>query len=1676
MAAVRGDTGKALVASGEQEVREALDGLDEFAEGLTFLLGHNLARFDVQYLLAAKPDLRVLTLPRVDTLWLNPLAFPRNPYHHLVKHYQDGRIRGGHLNDPELDARLALEVFRDQRKALRAMHGTAPGLLSAWHWLTTQDNPGSGMNSFFMTIRGTARPSDDDARTATLDFLSGSCCLVHAEEVLSEASTHGWALAYALAWISVSGGNSVIPPWVQYQFPHAGRMVRRLRDTSCGDSKCTWCSERHDPVRELTRWFGYSDFRSEPVDEEGRSIQRSIVEAAMNREHVLGILPTGAGKSLCYQIPALSRFDKTGSLTVVISPLVALMADQVATLERRGIDCCGTINGLLSMPERANALDRLRLGDTGILIIAPEQLRNRAVRNALAQRQIGGWVLDEAHCLSKWGHDFRPDYRYIGRFIGERAGEDEIPPVLCLTATAKREVRDDIVAYFQQKVGLTMRVLDGGTYRENLDFLVVPTDTQNKVAHVHQVISEYMPESADGGVIVYCSTRKNAESVAEYLRAKGMVAEHYHAGLSAESRQEVQKRFISGELRVIAATNAFGMGIDKPDVRLVVHADIPGSIENYMQEAGRAGRDQRPAQCVLIDARDDVERQFAMSARSRLTRREIEAILRALRRLESKKHEDEAVVATSGEILIEDERAEFKRDSATDDTRVRTAISWLEEAQLLTREENRVQVFPSSLRILDIEEVDQVLAGRIENSSYRKQLRSLVQTLMESDPDEGLSTDELMAAAGLSAEDVRKALYDLEELGIASNDTALTAFVRVGIEDSSRKRLEIVSSLENALLDEMVEHAPELAPGESSDLQLRILNQRLKDAGHSAALPDKLRRLLKSLAADGREEEGGTGSISVRIIGQEVVRISLHREWGKIRIIGELRRKAAIVLLEHLVASFEKGARGKDLLAETTLGDLVQAVKNDVTLKGQIKNPGKLVDHALLWLHEQEVIRLHKGLAVFRPAMTIKLAHEKRGFGKSDYAPLDMHYSNQVLQIHIMAEYAQRGLEKMADAFQLAMDYFHLKRDEFLERWLPGRDREVARQTTPESWQTIVEALNNTSQRQIVTDDREQTNVLVLAGPGSGKTRVLVHRIAFLVRVRREDPRGIVALTYNRHAAVEVRRRLKELIGDDARGVTVLTCHALAMRLTGESLSDRSQPADDEYFRNILVRAAKLLNGEDLPPEEADVQRERLLSGFRWILVDEYQDIGAEQYELISALAGRTLAEEQGKLTLFAVGDDDQNIYAFSGASVEFIRRFEQDYDARPVYLVENYRATGHLIDVANHIIEVAEPRMKADQPIRINRDRTKLPPGGRWTELDPVGAGRVQCLPAVEGPVQQAIAVMTELRRLAELDPEWDWTNVAVISREWRFLHPVRAYCELHGIPVQMARESTGYFWRLRETRSLIGWLTERQEPLVDANSIRQWLGERPATFWWETLREAVEDYTLETGEAEMPAQHFKEWLVEWGRELRRRQRGLLLLTAHSAKGLEFKHVAVLDGNWNRIDKSEDENAPRRLYYVAATRAMETLTLARTRGEHRILDGLPALDSLQKRPEATLPHPEPEIYREYRQLTPGDVHLGFAGGHVVNAGIHAAIARLQPGDPVSVEKRGEKWLILDQQGTVVGRLAAKFQLQKNQKIVDSTVLAIMEHSRDLTPPEFQSSVRCERWEVVLPELILGRY
>ncbi len=1672
LAAVRDDARSPILAK-KRDLPAALDRLEAELADAEHLIGHNIIRHDLPHIAAVRPRLIRISQSPIDTLWLNPLAFPRNPYHHLVKHYHDGRLQAGHVNDPEMDARLVFQVLRNQLTAFAQQRVDQPEAIAAYHFLTTRSENSDGFDAVFQAVRMAPAPDLPEAKNAISGLLKGRACEKCAEQTLSRLSGPqlGWPMAYALSWILVAGGDSVMPPWVRAQFPASAQIVRDLRDADCRSLDCAWCRERNDPVQALSRWFGFEAFRPQPADDTGRPLQERIVDEAMRGASLLGILPTGTGKSVCYQIPALSKFDKTGALTVVISPLVALMADQVQGMARAGISSATTVNGMLSIPERQEALDRVRMGEVAMLLISPEQLRSNSVRSVLAQREIGLWVLDEAHCVSKWGHDFRPDYRYVSRFIKESSGDNAPAPVLCLTATAKPEVIRDIRDHFESRLGCELLLLDGGAVRTNLSFDVRPTQRATKLADIIDVIEARLPKDGASGAVVYCATRGETERVADFLKQQGLSAERFHAGLSPEEKRDIQERFRVGELRIIAATNAFGMGIDKPDIRLVVHGDIPGSLENYLQEAGRAGRDRAHAHCVLLFAAEDVERQFSLSARSRLARHEIGAVLKALRRLNDRLKKTGTVVATSGEIVRAERDQEFERDSATDDTRVKTAVSWLEEAALLSREENRVQVFPSSLTIRSVAEAEAILATAAITGTRRKQLLDITRHLINAPPDQGISTDELAGISGLTGTKLNQAMADLEALGVARNDVVVTVFVHVAVEGHSQQRLAQAAQVETALIALMREADPDADGAEGAPLHLAETCQALRNQGHGAIRPDIVEKLLRSIGSDGRDQDGGKGSLRLRKVSRNTLAVTLQRSWPALEETARLRRQGAELLLVHLLGKLPKGSRGKDVQVETTMGDLLSALTGDALLRNSgVQDMTKLMDRALLWLHEQEVVTLGKGLTVFRQAMTVHLNPSGGQFSAQDFFPLEEHYTEQTIQTHVMAAYAERGLATMDQAIRLSEDYFVLERDTFLNRWMPGKAAEIRRQTTGASWKAIVESLNNQTQQKIVSDPRDETNVLVLAGPGSGKTRVLVHRIAYLIRVRREDPRGILVLTYNRHAAAEIRIRLRHLIGDDANMVTISTCHALAMRLVGASFAGAVGETTHD-FDGIVLEAVRLLNGEGLSKAEAEAQRETLIQGHRWILMDEYQDIGPEEYALIAAVAGRSLEDKDLRISLFAVGDDDQNIYAFAGASIRFIRQFEADYSARPEFLIENYRSTRHIIAAANAIIAPAAARMKARHDIAIDRKRTTAPHGGEMAALDPVAQGRVQVLDCPSGDMAQAMAAIDELVRLSQLVPDWSWSRAAIIGRDWRRLIPVRAYAEMLGIPVEMANESLPSIWRLREMQQFIDVLRRDPTRLLSVGELLDALNAIPSNRWTDLIGEGIAALAKELANQSMPVPDLVEWFAEWARDARNEQRGLLLLTAHRAKGLEFDDVVILNGGWDKASQGEDFDAPRRLFYVAMTRARRSLTIMSS-GHHPFIPRGAPYVLRRSAPTVTNATSLPTTVYQVPDLK--NVDLSWAGRLKSEHRSLAAISVAKVGDPIQIVRDGQSWMIQDTRGQAIGRMATSWSPPEEMTFMRGEIGSIVRWRKLDNQEEFRARLHQEVWETIVPDLVFG--
>jgi ATP-dependent DNA helicase RecQ len=505
----------------------------------------------------------------------------------------------------------------------------------------------------------------------------------------------------------------------------------------------TWQMERARAL--LQQYFGYPDFRAPQVP---------AVEAVLSRRDAVIVLPTGVGKSICFQVPALC-FER---LTVVISPLISLMADQVQALERRGI-AATYLNSTLS-PDESNArIERLRRREIRLLYVAPERLAVGNTARLLSEVGVDLFAIDEAHCVSEWGQDFRPSYLQLAA-VRRRIGD---PQTVALTATATPRVRRDVARLLELR---TPTIIVGGFDRPNLTFRVqtVASDPERNQAMVTHL------RTARDPVVVYAATRRQVEQAARIVSSGGVRAVAYHAGLAPERRARAQEDFMNGATQVIVATNAFGMGIDKPNVRLVLHYLHSGSLEDYYQEAGRAGRDGAPSTCVMLFNEADRRVHDRMRENGRVPGHHLRAVWQFLAQLSNGRR---PVPLDAGFIAP-------RLSAAVSRETVATALQILQERSVLSEISNpdvvRVRLLASALR-MECERMSLSADGR-------HVLAMLDQSLGAHLPWQPVS----IASSGLSVHRFRRALDELESRQLVFADRSP---VRALVSNDSRSRTQL---------------------------------------------------------------------------------------------------------------------------------------------------------------------------------------------------------------------------------------------------------------------------------------------------------------------------------------------------------------------------------------------------------------------------------------------------------------------------------------------------------------------------------------------------------------------------------------------------------------------------------------------------------------------------------------------------------------------------------------------------------------------------------------------------------------------------------------------------------------------------------------------------------------------
>ena len=513
--------------------------VNRLLEKVRYLVGHNIHEFDGKYLnrFLERPEQFVF----IDTLFLSPLLFPKKPYHKLVK---DDRLQSDELNNPLNDAIRSRHLFEDEIDAFRVL---SDNLKQIYFQLLGSTNEFSG---FFQYLNFDVQPSNNLVGLIQKEFNRQICYHCNLNDLVAQYPIE---LAYCLALINTQDTFSITPNWVRHRFPEIDSVLRQLRYNPC-EFSCDYCREYLSIHRNLQKYFGYTNFRLY----DGEPLQEQTVQAAVKGDSLLAIFPTGGGKSLTFQLPALIEGDLSGSLTVVISPLQSLMKDQVDNLRKKDLIQAVAINGLLNPIERAEALQCIADGRAKILYLSPEQLRSNTIERLLTKRLITRFVIDEAHCFSAWGHDFRVDYLYIGPFIRKLIEHNVFRnkiAVSCFTATAKQKVIADICDYFRNHLSIELKHFTSSAQRKNLSYQVLNKESdEEKYQTIRDLLDQFRCPT-----IIYTATTDSTEKLAHKLSEDGFPALPYHGKMESETKVNNQNQFISGNINTIVATTAFGV-------------------------------------------------------------------------------------------------------------------------------------------------------------------------------------------------------------------------------------------------------------------------------------------------------------------------------------------------------------------------------------------------------------------------------------------------------------------------------------------------------------------------------------------------------------------------------------------------------------------------------------------------------------------------------------------------------------------------------------------------------------------------------------------------------------------------------------------------------------------------------------------------------------------------------------------------------------------------------------------------------------------------------------------------------------------------------------------------------------------------------------------------------------
>ncbi len=1432
----------------------------KFLTGTAFICGHNILNHDLLYIQKAVTDAKIDSGNIIDTLFLSPLLFPTKPYHALLK---DDKLQTTDTNNPLNDAIKAKDLFFDEV----SIFNQAEEKLKQIFYLLLNDK--KEFHSFFRFIA--YKSSESDLKKVIREkFQSLICENANLTKIISE---HPIELAYCLALINCNNRYSITPPWVLKNYPKVERIMFLLRNNPCLMG-CVYCNQALDIHRGLKNYFGFDKYRSFA----GEPLQANAVQAAVDSKSILAVFPTGGGKSITFQVPALMSGENAKGLTVVISPLQSLMKDQVDNLERIGITDAVTINGLLDPIERAKSIQRVQDGLASILYISPESLRSKTTEKLLLGRKVVRFVIDEAHCFSSWGQDFRVDYLYIGDFIKslqENKNLEEQIPVSCFTATAKQKVIEDICAYFKEKLGIKLEIFPSKASRTNLHYKVFEKgDDEDKYNAVRDLIEE-----KNCPTIIYVSRTKRATELATRLSEDGFNASAFHGKMESQEKTENQNAFIAGDVQIMVATSAFGMGVDKKDVGMVIHYEISDSLENYVQEAGRAGRDENiTADCYVLFNEEDLGKHFILLNQTKLNRQEIQQIWKAIKFI------------TKFKSSVQKSALEIARQAGWDDnlkeveTRVTTAIAALEEAGYLKRKQNMPRIFANSILSKNTQEaVDKIMHSQKFSEEEKITATRIIKTLFSSKSRKHSNQDEAESRVdyisdnlGIEIRNVISVVNLLRDEKILADAKDLTAFIKKGV--SKKSSLDIAESyrlIENFLCP--------LFEEQEKTFHIKELNEQAEENGCKDVTPNKIKNLLNFWAIKNwikryNKDYNKNHIVAISCQPKEELKERLEkRHLLSEFIVGYLYEKSTTIK--------EEGEPEKDeVMVEFSVLELQEAFSKQLQLF-EVKATIEDVEDTLFYLSRIEAIKIEGGFLVVYNRLTIdKIEQNPRvQYKEHDYQKLSDYYDHKVQQIHIVGEYAKKMIDDYTGALTFVDDYFQLNFPSFLSKYFKGsRASEIKRNITPQKYKQLFDSLSDVQRR--IIDDKNSQYIVVAAGPGSGKTKVLVHKLASLLLMEDVKHEQLLMVTFSRAAATEFKKRLIELIGNAANFIDIKTFHSYCFDLLGKV------GTLDKADAIIKSTVEKIRNNE--------VEISRITKTV--LVIDEAQDMDRDEFELI-----KVLMEKNEEMRVIAVGDDDQNIYEWRGADSKYLLSFITEKKAVKYELITNYRSKRNLVSFTNQFVKTIARRLK------------EIPVEAKQTDN-----GKIKIVHYKNGNLITPLINDILSTGLAGT------TCVLTHTNEEAF--QVAGLLTKKGLQAKLIQSNDGFsLYNLAEIRFFLNELKLSEDVFtisddVWGNAKRKVIDRYKQSSKFEICNNLIKDFEA-TNTKKKYKSDFEVFIRESKLEdfLNENGETIFVSTIHKAKGKEFDNVFLMLENF---DATKDEK--KRQLYVAMTRAKQKLII----------------------------------------------------------------------------------------------------------------------------------------------------